>query len=170
MTDQRIYLKNIPSSPNNLSADYEDPEAPASGYQKCHDASITFTGAAGDWVEITLDTPFPYNGTDNLVIYYQNHDGSRSSPYPWFFRDDGRTVNSHSRQLLSCNQRSARDSRLLWGSIRMCLRSELWLKNSFRSFSPRTWLLMTENTFSTLTSSRFLISGFHRIITTTVRT
>jgi hypothetical protein len=77
---------------------------------------------------------------------------------------------THSRQLLSCSQTSARDSRLLWGSIRMCLRSGLWLKNSFRSFSPRTWVLMTENTFSTLTSSRFLISGFHKIITITVRT
>jgi hypothetical protein len=35
-------------------------------------------------------------------------------------------LSTHSRQLFSCSQRSARDSRLLWGSIRMCLRSGLW--------------------------------------------
>lgn len=80
------------------------------------------------------------------------------------------SVFAHSRQLLSCSQRSARDSRLLCGSIRMCLRSGLWLKKSLRSFSPSTWSLMIENTFSTLTSSCFLIKGFHRIMATTVRT
>lgn len=37
------------------------------------------------WVEITLDTPFPWNNTNNLLIKWENREGTYSASYPGFY-------------------------------------------------------------------------------------
>lgn len=52
-------------------------------FTKVFDGSITFN-ASDVWKSITLDTPFSYNGTSNLVVHVENWDGSYTSGYPIF--------------------------------------------------------------------------------------
>jgi len=63
--NQKIYLKHTTSAIFG-DASYENPAS--NGYTLVYDGPITFNG----WTEITLSTPFAYNGTDNLVIHYEN--------------------------------------------------------------------------------------------------
>jgi hypothetical protein len=37
-----------------------------------------------DWQEIEFTTPFDWNNVDNILIYYENRDGSKASGYPTF--------------------------------------------------------------------------------------
>ena len=67
--NQKIYLKHT-SSAIFGDANYENPGS--NGYTLVYDGPITFNG----WTEITLSTPFAYNGTDNLIIHYENRAGS----------------------------------------------------------------------------------------------
>ena len=52
-------------------------------WTKVYDGSIIFN-ASNAWKYITLDTPFSYNGTSNLIVHVENWDGSYSSGYPIF--------------------------------------------------------------------------------------
>ena len=47
-----------------------------------YDGDVTWSGTG--WNSITLDTPFSYNGVDNLVIYWENWDGDYDSGYPYW--------------------------------------------------------------------------------------
>lgn len=67
--NQKIYLKHT-SSDIFGNANYEDPEN--NGYTLVYDGNINFDGMT----EITLSTPFDYNGTDNLIVHYENYSGS----------------------------------------------------------------------------------------------
>ncbi len=75
MTDQRIYMKHT-SDATFSSGDYED----ISTYTEVYNGPITWDGTG--WHDISLDTPFSYNGTDNLIVYYQNQRGDYTSGYP----------------------------------------------------------------------------------------
>lgn len=69
--NQKIYMANA-SAPVFGSAAYD---VPASlGYTLVFDGTVNFNG----WTEITLSTPFSYNGSDNLVIQWENRSGSSS--------------------------------------------------------------------------------------------
>ncbi|KQC05236.1 MAG: hypothetical protein APR54_00035 [Candidatus Cloacimonas sp. SDB] len=76
--NQKIYMKHTSDSTFTSGA-YED----NSTYTLVYDGPITWNGSG--WHDIQLDTSFNYNGVDNLVIYYQNQDGSYSSGYPYFY-------------------------------------------------------------------------------------
>ena len=52
-------------------------------WTKVYDGSLLFD-ASDTWKYITLDSPFSYNGTSNLIIQVENWDGSYSSGYPIF--------------------------------------------------------------------------------------
>lgn len=66
VTNQKIYMKHS-SSDVFGSAAYEDPEN--SGYTLVFSGDLSFeTG----WNVITLDAPFAYNGTENLVVHWEN--------------------------------------------------------------------------------------------------
>lgn len=65
MQTKKIYLKHTTSAIFG-DANYENPVS--NGYTLVYDGPITFNG----WTEITLSTPFAYNGTDNLIIHYEN--------------------------------------------------------------------------------------------------
>lgn len=71
LNNQTIYLKMTPD--DALSGTYQDPEN--SGY------TLVFTGnysVTSGWNEITLDTPFEYDGTDNLALYWMNEHGTEA--------------------------------------------------------------------------------------------
>lgn len=67
---------------------------PASSMTQCFSGTVTFP-AAGNWAEITLTTPFQWNGTDNLVIGIdENQTGYGSQSY-WRYSSygtDNRTI------------------------------------------------------------------------------
>ncbi|NVN94267.1 MAG: T9SS type A sorting domain-containing protein [Bacteroidetes bacterium] len=72
-TSQKIYLKHTTLSVF-ADASYENPTS--TGYTLVYDGPITFTNG---WSEIVLSTPFAYNGTDNLIVHYENRYGT--APY-----------------------------------------------------------------------------------------
>jgi len=85
--NQKIYLKHT-SSAIFGDASYENPTS--NGYTLVYDGAITFNG----WTEITLSTPFSYNGTDNLIIHYENR--SNTSNYANFASTTSTTNNNKS--------------------------------------------------------------------------
>jgi hypothetical protein len=66
--DQRIYMAHtaVTSFPDESKPD-------PSTMTEVYNGSITWVNG---WTVITLDTSFPYNNVDNLLIYYENRDGS----------------------------------------------------------------------------------------------
>ncbi|MEI6348552.1 MAG: choice-of-anchor J domain-containing protein [Bacteroidota bacterium] len=75
-TNQKIYLKHTALAVF-ADASYENPTA--NGYTLVYDGPITFTNG---WTELTLTAPFAYNGTDNLIVHYENRYGT--APYGGF--------------------------------------------------------------------------------------
>lgn len=68
-TNQKIYIKHT-SQTIFANANYEDPTN--NGYTLVFDGSINYDG----WTIIDLSTPFEYNGTDNIIIHYENYFGT----------------------------------------------------------------------------------------------
>lgn len=66
---QKIYMKHA-TSVTFPDASYENPES--NGYVLVYDGDIVYDG----WTEIELATAFNYNGTDNIIVHYENHSGS----------------------------------------------------------------------------------------------
>lgn len=80
MSNQKLYLLN--TSLNSFTTNiYEDPIA--MGATLVYDGLVNWNGAG--WDDITLQTNFTYNGTDNLMVIWVNNDGSYSSGYPSFY-------------------------------------------------------------------------------------
>ena len=76
MNNQRIYLKH--TTITEWSTGSENPAT----YSKVYEGSVTWNGSG--WNKITFDTPFDYNGTDNLIVYWENWRGSSGDGYPVF--------------------------------------------------------------------------------------
>ncbi len=70
MNNQYIYIKHTSSGSFSTST-YPG----TSGYTQAFYGTITYSGVPG-WKTITLDTPFNYDGVNNLDILYENRDGS----------------------------------------------------------------------------------------------
>jgi hypothetical protein len=49
-----------------------------------YNSVTTLTLTAGQWNELVLSTPFNYNGSDNLLIYFRDMTGSWSSGNSWY--------------------------------------------------------------------------------------
>lgn len=79
MPDQRIYLLETARTSFDSDA-YEDPAV--SGATCVFDGTVTWNGSG--WNSIPLDIPFEYSGEANLVIHWENRDGSYASGYPRF--------------------------------------------------------------------------------------
>ncbi|MFC1732329.1 GEVED domain-containing protein [candidate division KSB1 bacterium] len=75
MTSQKFYMAHttMTTHPNN---NYPG----TAGKTLVFDGDITWNGTG--WFTIVLDNPFEYNGYDNLLFYWENHDGSYVSGYP----------------------------------------------------------------------------------------
>ncbi len=82
MTDQKIWMKHTTDAAFS-STDYPDPQN--NGFTLVYDGSVTFDGNDETWLEIVLDNTFDYNGSDNLIVLWENHDGSYVTGYPKFY-------------------------------------------------------------------------------------
>ena len=69
MLDQRIYIAHISNSEFTSTAK-PDPSTMDYVFQ----GDLMYDGSG--WKNIALDTPFDYNGSDHLLVYFENHDGS----------------------------------------------------------------------------------------------
>ena len=79
VNDQRIYMGHITNASFNGDLSKPDP----STMTEVYNGSITWESG---WTIITLDTSFSYNNVDNLLIYYENQDGSYESNQPLWYR------------------------------------------------------------------------------------
>ncbi len=70
MSNQTVYFKT--TSDSELSDSYEEPTT-ENGYTKVYEGNYSVSEG---WNEIELNSPFEYNGTDNIVIYWMNEHGS----------------------------------------------------------------------------------------------
>lgn len=82
--NQKIYMAHTTHStlPNVVVKENAQTNYVSSNYTLVYDGTITWTIG---WVEIVLQTPFPWNNTDNLLIKYENREGTFSASYPTFY-------------------------------------------------------------------------------------
>jgi len=80
--NQKIYFKHTTDA--EVTTAYVNPET--AGFTLVYDGDIYWNGSG--WQGVMLDTPFEYNGTDNLQIIWENRDASWVSGYPNFYKTD----------------------------------------------------------------------------------
>ena len=82
--NQKIYMAHTTYATLPSVVVKEDAESnyASSDYMLVYDGTINWNIG---WVEIVLDTPFPWNNTDNLLIKYENREGTYSANYPMFY-------------------------------------------------------------------------------------
>jgi hypothetical protein len=77
VTNQSLWVKHTTDEYFEGNGDntynYEFPHIEGMGFTKVFEGSFHF-GIPG-WVEITLDTPFEYNGKENLILHWENRFG-----------------------------------------------------------------------------------------------
>ncbi|MFA7056874.1 MAG: GLUG motif-containing protein [Candidatus Cloacimonadales bacterium] len=87
--NQQVYLRL--TSESEIAEEYPDPAN--SDFTLVYDGSVTWDGSG--WQGVEFDTAFSYDGTSNLQIVWENHDGFYSSGFPEFLiteTDEYRTV------------------------------------------------------------------------------
>ncbi|MCT4640038.1 MAG: choice-of-anchor J domain-containing protein [Bacteroidales bacterium] len=81
LTNQKLWIKHTSDDHfekvNASQYAYENPESDGSGYTLVWEGSYSY-GALG-WMEITLNTPFDYNGTDNIILHWENAHGDQKT-------------------------------------------------------------------------------------------
>ena len=77
--NQKIYFKETTEA--TVTNDYPAPLT--NGFTLVYDGDVTFNGPG--YQGVMLDTPFAYNGTSNLQIVWENHDGAWTSGYPTYY-------------------------------------------------------------------------------------
>lgn len=82
--NQKIYMAHTTYStlPNVVVKEDAQTNYASSNYMLVYDGTINWNIG---WVEIVLQAPFPWNNTDNLLIKYENREGSFSANYPMFY-------------------------------------------------------------------------------------
>lgn len=111
VTNQKIYmghttLSTFPSIvKENAQTNYV-----SSNYTLVYDGTVSWTVG---WVEIVLQTPFPWNNTDNLLIKWENRHNSWTSDEPWFYSTS--TTNTVAYKVLDASYPTADGVR---GSLR----------------------------------------------------
>jgi hypothetical protein len=90
--DFTIYMALTDS--DMLTSTFEDNWIPGTRYQVFYRDSMTITNSPDDWVYFTLDTPYWYNGQENLIIEFLWSDGTTddSCMYSWHW--DSGTIRS----------------------------------------------------------------------------
>jgi len=86
VTNQKIYFK-LTSNSVFANANYEDPLN--NGYTLVYQGDLTF---ANGWNEITLLTPIPYDGVQNIAIHWENRWGTTYGPN---FNSTSSTINNN---------------------------------------------------------------------------
>ena len=91
--NQKIYFKHTTDAVVPVA--YPNPVT--AGFTMVYDGAITWDG--NGWQGVMLDTPFEYNGTDNLQIVWENWDGTYVTGYPSFYTTDlGTNVSAYKYQ------------------------------------------------------------------------
>jgi hypothetical protein len=82
--NQKIYMAHTTYAtlPNVVVKENAQTNYASSNYTLVYEGTITWNIG---WVEIVLQTPFPWNNTDNLLIKYENREGTFSANYPMFY-------------------------------------------------------------------------------------
>lgn len=64
------------------------------GATQVYEGNITFNGSQGEWFTLDFNVnDFEYNGTSNIIVYWENRDGSYASGYPrWYYKPIQNTV------------------------------------------------------------------------------
>lgn len=73
-----VYMANSARNTFASNTDWE----PIANFTQVFSGNITFPGTAG-WVEVTLTTPFPWNGTSNIIVAIDENTPDFSSSYNW---------------------------------------------------------------------------------------
>ena len=83
-TNQKIYMGHttLSSFPSSTVKENAQTNYVSSNYTLVYDGTVNWTVG---WVEIVLQTPFPWNNTNNLLIKWENRNNSWSSDEPWFY-------------------------------------------------------------------------------------
>jgi len=87
MPNQKIYMAHttLSSFPNASVEEAEESNHVSSDWILVYDGTLVWNVG---WNEITLDSPFPWNNTDNLLIKVENYSGTYSWDYPGFYYTD----------------------------------------------------------------------------------
>jgi hypothetical protein len=82
-TNQKIYMGHTTLSvlPSPVSENAQTNYV-SSNYTLVYDGSVTWNIG---WNEIALQTPFPWNNTNNLLIKWENRNGTYTFDEPWFY-------------------------------------------------------------------------------------
>jgi hypothetical protein len=88
MTSLKIYMAHKSSSTFSSTSDY----VAYSDMTLVYSSSSKTIGASTGWETITLDTPFSYNGTDNLVIIVCHQASSFTSSLKYYYTSVTDTV------------------------------------------------------------------------------
>ena len=83
-TNQKIYMGHttLSSFPSSTVKENAQTNYVSSNYTLVYDGTVNWTVG---WVEIVLQTPFPWNNTNNLLIKWENRHGSWTSDEPYFY-------------------------------------------------------------------------------------
>ena len=81
--NQFVYMKHTTATDFSGNLAYEDPSDPANGYTQVYTGDVAMNG--NQWNLVDLSTTFDYNGTDNLIIAWDNMEGNYNSPYPHYY-------------------------------------------------------------------------------------
>ena len=75
-----VYMANSSRTTYSSGSDWE----PIGNFTQVFSGNITYNGTANGWVEITLSTPFVWNGTSNIIIGVdENTAGYAASEFNW---------------------------------------------------------------------------------------
>ena len=87
MPNQKIYMAHttLSSFPNASVEEAEESNHVSSDWTLVYDGTLVWNVG---WNEITLDSPFSWNNTDNLLIKVENYSGTYSWDYPGFYYTD----------------------------------------------------------------------------------
>ena len=87
MPNQKIYMAHttLSSFPNASVEEAEESNHVSSDWILVYDGTLVWNVG---WNEITLDSPFSWNNTDNLLIKVENYSGTYSWDYPGFYYTD----------------------------------------------------------------------------------
>jgi len=81
MLDQKVYVRHTALSSYGTATDETGTGYPASaGFTQVFNADVVYNGLG--WYYLMFTTPFAWNGTSNLEIFYENWDGDYYSGYP----------------------------------------------------------------------------------------
>ena len=83
-TNQKIYMGHttLSSFPSSTVKENAQTNYVSSNYTLVYDGTVNWTVG---WVEIVLQTPFPWNNTNNLLIKWENRHGSWTFDEPYFY-------------------------------------------------------------------------------------